>query len=78
MWSPVTTTGSKPPPISEFSFLKVNDSTDIIFGGTTKYDFLGDSDELYTLDHKRMVCLYSTLFITQYNTSLINKGNVLL
>ena len=60
MWSPVATTGSKPPPIGEFSFLKVNDSTDIMFGGTTSkedYSCLGDSDELYTLDHKKMVCL---------------------
>ena len=58
MWSPVATTGSKPPPSGEFSFLKVNDSTDIMFGGsTTNHAFLGDSDELYTLDHKRMVCL---------------------
>ena len=60
MWSPVATTGSKPPPIAEFSFLKVNDSTDIMFGGSTKDEFFshGDSDELYTLNHKRMVCLY--------------------
>ena len=57
MWSPVATTGSKPPPIAEFSLLKVNDSTDIMFGGTTNDDFLGDSDELYTLDHNKMVCL---------------------
>ena len=57
MWSPVATTGSKPPPIAEFSFLKVNDSTDIMFGGSTNSDFVGDIDELYTLDHKKMVCL---------------------
>ena len=57
MWSPVATTGSKPPSTGEFSFLKVNDSTDIMFGGTTSYPFFGDSDELYTLDHKKMVCL---------------------
>ena len=59
MWSPVATTGSKPPPIAEFSLLKVNDSTDIMFGGTTKGENIsyGDSDELYTLDHKKMVCL---------------------
>ena len=59
MWSPVATTGSKPPSIAEFSFLKVNESTDIMFGGTTKGEdfFRGDSDELYTLDHKKMVCL---------------------
>ena len=55
MWSPVATTGSKPPPIAEFSFLKVNDSTDIMFGGSTRHK--SESDELYTLDFKKMVCL---------------------
>ena len=60
MWSPVATTG-KPPPTGEFSFLKVNDSTDIMFGGTTAEEELEQtaaySNELYTLDHKKKVCL---------------------
>ena len=57
MWSSVASTGSKPPSIGEFSFLKVNESTDIMFGGTTSIRVRGNSDELYTLDHKKMVCL---------------------
>ena len=54
----MATSGSNPPPMGEFSFLKVNDSTDIIFGGSSGDELQATIlDNIFTLDHKKMVCL---------------------
>ena len=50
-WSSPVTTGSSPSPCDGFSFLKVNNSIVILFGGGGD----GYFDQLYTLDLNTMV-----------------------
>ena len=52
MWSTPSTTGEAPRPCLSFSFVKMSDSTVVLFGGETDY---GHSDDLYTLDMNNMV-----------------------
>ena len=52
LWSSTVTTGTTPPPCCYFSFLKVSNSTVVLFGGVKVG---GSLDQLYTLDLKNMV-----------------------
>ena len=52
LWSNPSITGEAPPHCNGFSFVKVSDSTVVLFGGQTDD---GTTDDLYTLDLNDMV-----------------------
>ena len=52
-WYPPTMRGTRPPPIAQFSFTKIDDLHAALFGG---YVGTGFSNEVYTLDLIKMVC----------------------
>ena len=52
LWSSPVVTGTTPPPCKDFSFLKVRNSTVVLFGG---FNMKRYSDQLYTLDLNNMV-----------------------
>ena len=65
LWSTPSTTGKAPPPCSDFSFVKVSDSTVVLYEGSTDDGYTND---LYKLDINIMVsacelCKYKTYYL---------------
>ena len=57
-WSCPTETGTKPPPLTWFTFTKVDKRRAVVYGGYTGEGLCGDA---YVLELDKWVCEYTTV-----------------
>ena len=57
-WSCPTETGTKPPPLTWFTFTKVDKRRAVVYGGRTGEELCGDA---YVLELDKWVCEYTTV-----------------